>query len=103
MQWFNDLKISTKLISSFIVVLLLTAGMGIFSIAKVAAVNEKTAAIKDNWMPSMRAAQTARYYATAYRVREARHILEQDVGKMASIDSEISDVANEMDKWLKTY
>ncbi len=39
MKWFYDPKISTKLISSFLVVLALTAGMGAFAILQLGAVN----------------------------------------------------------------
>lgn len=103
MKWFYDLKIATKLISSFVVVLLLTAAMGLFSITQLGAVNLKAAEIKNNWMPSMRAIQTARYYATAYRVREARHILADDAQEMTRIENELAEVAKEMDIRLKSY
>ena len=55
MKWFYDLKISTKLISSFLVVLALTAAMGGFAILQLGAVNQAAQDIKGNWMPSMRA------------------------------------------------
>jgi len=40
MKWFYDLKISTKLISSFLVVMALTAAMGVFVILKLGGVNQ---------------------------------------------------------------
>ncbi len=103
MKWFYDLNIATKLISSFVVVLLLTAAMGIFSIMQLAAVNSKAAEIKNDWLPSMRAIQTARYYATSYRMREARHILADDQQQMAQIDSELTDTLKDLDVRIKTY
>lgn len=52
MKWFYDLKISTKLISSFLLVLALTGAMGGFAIHQLGAVNHAAQDIKGNWMPS---------------------------------------------------
>lgn len=65
MKWFYDLKISTKLISSFLVVLALTAAIGGFAIMQLGAVNHAAQDIKDNWMPSMRAAAGMRFLPPA--------------------------------------
>uniref|UniRef100_UPI00406C60E1 MCP four helix bundle domain-containing protein n=1 Tax=Pseudomonas sp. REB1044 TaxID=2675224 RepID=UPI00406C60E1 len=61
MKWFYDLKISTKLISAFLLVLALTAVMGGFAIVQLGAVNQAAQDIKSNWMPSMRAAAGMRF------------------------------------------
>ena len=57
MSWFYDLKIATKLISSFLVVLALTAFIGGFAIIQLAQVNQTSTDMADNYMPAMRAAQ----------------------------------------------
>ncbi|KPX91716.1 hypothetical protein ALO64_00208 [Pseudomonas meliae] len=46
MKWFYDLKISTKLITSFLVVLALTAAMGVFAIIQLGQVNQAAQDIK---------------------------------------------------------
>ena len=74
MKWFYDLKIATKLIASFLTVLALTAVMGVFSIIQLGAVNDTASEIRDNWMPSMRAASGMRFYAANYRIKENRHV-----------------------------
>jgi methyl-accepting chemotaxis protein len=103
MKWFYDLKIATKLISSFVVVLLLTAVMGIFSITQLSSVNEKTEKIKDLWMPSMGAIQTVRYHAATYRIREARHFMADDQQAKLQAEKEIDETLSEMDREYKEY
>src|SRR3546814_1014174 len=61
MKWFYDLRIATKLITSFLVVLALTAVMGVFSIIQLNEVNGTTIDIRENWMSSMRAASGMRF------------------------------------------
>lgn len=103
MKWFYDLKIATKLISSFIVVLILTAAMGTFSIFQLAKVNAKANEIKNDWMPSMRAAQAARYYGTYFRVREARYIMTDKAEEKAAIEAGANELLKEMDIRIANY
>lgn len=84
-------------------VLLLTAILGIFSITQLASVNEKTAQIKDLWMPSMGSIQTARFYAAAYRIREARHFSTNDPQGKLQAEKEIEEILRNMDEQLKQY
>ncbi|SEP99055.1 methyl-accepting chemotaxis protein [Pseudomonas sp. NFACC02] len=83
MQWFANLKISTKLLTSFIAVLSLSVVMGVFAIYELAQVNSTSTEMKQNWIPSMRTAAGLRFNLTQYRTREARHILAEDADKPA--------------------
>lgn len=56
MQWFYNLKIAHKLLLSFVVVLILTVGLGAFSITQLSRVNQAAVDISGNWLPSIRAA-----------------------------------------------
>lgn len=96
MKWFYNLKIATKLVSSFMAVLVLTAFMGIFSIIQLSDVNETGNEISDNWLPSMRAAQGMRFYSAAYRIREARHIMAQSAEDMSAVEAEMADMVKEV-------
>lgn len=91
MKWFYNLKISTKLITSFLVVLSLTAFMGVFATIQLAAVNETTKEITSNWLPSVRLTQEVRFNFTEYRVRVTRHIMATDPAEMAQIEQQISE------------
>jgi methyl-accepting chemotaxis protein len=90
MKWFYNLKISTKLITSFLLVLSLTAFMGVFATIQLAAVNDTTKEITGYWLPSVRLAQEVRFNFTEYRVRVTRHIMATDPAEMAQIEQEVA-------------
>ncbi|MGI4840175.1 MAG: methyl-accepting chemotaxis protein [Janthinobacterium lividum] len=102
MQWFYNLKISTKLLTSFIAVLSLTVVMGAFSIIELAKVNETSTDMKDNWIPSMRTASGMRYSMSEYRTREARHVLSEDQDKV-TIEGQLAQSRGDAQKRLSDY
>ena len=103
MKWFYDLKISTKLISSFLVVLALTAAMGGFAIHQLGAVNQAAQDIKGNWMPSMRAAAGMRFFAANYRLKENRHLATEIAEEKAQAEREAADARQQFETRMGTY
>ncbi|ONH53045.1 methyl-accepting chemotaxis protein [Pseudomonas cedrina] len=103
MKWFYDLKISTKLISSFLVVLALTAVMGVFAIAQLGAVNNAAQEIRGNWMPSMRAAAGMRFFAANYRLKENRSLSTEVAEEKAQAEREAAEARQQFDTRLGTY
>jgi len=61
MKWFYDLRIATKLITSFLLVLVLTAMTGVFAIIQLGLVNETATEMRDNWLPSVRVVSGIRF------------------------------------------
>ncbi|WP_413457635.1 methyl-accepting chemotaxis protein [Herbaspirillum huttiense] len=53
MKWFYDLKIAHKLNAGFLVVLMFIVALGGFSITQLAQVNQSSADIARNWLPSI--------------------------------------------------
>lgn len=72
MQAFYDLKIATKLIVGFVCVLLLTAFLGLFSIAQLAKVNAAADEIGNDWMPSAIEAMGMKESLSRIRSQEAQ-------------------------------
>lgn len=103
MKWFYDLRIATKLIASFLLVLALTAGMGVFSIVQLGQVNQSSTEIRDDWMPSLRAASAMRFYIAYYRTKEMRHILADTAAEQATVEQEAADLKKEVDARRETY
>lgn len=103
MKWFYDLRIATKLITSFLVVLALTAVMGVFSIIQLGAVNDTAQDIRENWMPSMRAASGARFYGANYRLKEGRHIAAASDQERAALEQEALEARQDFETRLGTY
>ncbi|CAM2785790.1 methyl-accepting chemotaxis protein [Pseudomonas fluorescens] len=103
MKWFYDLKISTKLISSFLLVLALTGAMGGFAIHQLGAVNQAAQDIKGNWMPSLRAAAGMRFFAANYRLKENRHIATEIPEEKAQAEREATDARQQFETRMGTY
>ncbi|MCD5995667.1 MCP four helix bundle domain-containing protein [Pseudomonas sp. CDFA 602] len=103
MKWFYDLKISTKLISSFLLVLTLTAGMGGFAILQLGAVNQTAQDIKSNWLPSVRAASGMRFYAANYRLKEYRHLSAETAEEKAQMEREAAESNQQLETRMDTY
>ncbi|WP_434700157.1 methyl-accepting chemotaxis protein [Pseudomonas sp. D1-1] len=103
MKWFYDLRIATKLITSFLVVLALTAVMGVFSIHQLGQVNGTTTEIRENWMPSMRAASGMRFYAASFRLKENRHISADSEQERVTLEQEADEAKKAFETRLGTY
>jgi len=103
MKWFYDLKIATKLIASFLTVLALTAVMGVFSIIQLGLVNDTASDIRDNWMPSMRAASAMRFYAANFRLKENRYIASESAQDRTVIEQEAADARKQFETRIATY
>jgi methyl-accepting chemotaxis protein len=67
MRLWQDWRISIKLIAAFAVVFLSTLALGLYGLSQTAAVNEKAADVRDNWLPS-----TARLGQLAVAIKEGR-------------------------------
>jgi methyl-accepting chemotaxis protein len=89
-KWFYDLKIATKLLVSFGVVLLLTLLMGVSSILSTARVNQASSDLADNWMPSVRMAMELRGDVSDLRRWELAHLLNDEAAGYADYDQRIN-------------
>jgi methyl-accepting chemotaxis protein len=103
MKWFYDSKIATKLIAAFLMVLAMTAFLGVFAIVQLSQVNETSTEMDENWMPAMRETQSMRYLAAQYRLREARHILAQSPEEMDAREQEAAELVREIETTRVSY
>jgi methyl-accepting chemotaxis protein len=103
MQWFYNFKIATKLITGFLTVLALTAFIGALAIYELGEVNQTSTEMDENWMPAMQAAQSMRYFAAQYRLKEARHILAQSPEEMDAREQEAAELLTEVETLRATY
>jgi methyl-accepting chemotaxis protein len=90
MFMFKNLKIATKLIGSFLVILALMAVLGIFSLSKLTAVNDATLELANNWMPSVRLVLAAKADLNRIRALEYRSIVASDSTELGAIETEVT-------------
>ena len=91
MKWFYDLKIATKLIVSFGVVLLLTLVLGVASMVSMARVNQASDDLAGNWMPSVRMALELRTDIGEMRRWELAHLINDDPAGYATYEKRMAD------------
>ncbi|NGZ85771.1 methyl-accepting chemotaxis protein [Duganella aceris] len=90
MKWLQQLKLATKLGLAFTVVLLLTAIVGLFSIAKLAQVNATATELSERWMPATRVVQDLKSQIARVRTREFQYIISSDPLEMDKYDKVIA-------------
>ena len=103
MNWFYNLKISAKLLISFLLVLSLSIVLGVFAIMQLSAVNNAAVRMSEDSVPSIRVASSMRYNLTQYRTREARHILADSAAEMDELRQLGQQSRGEVESNLEKY
>ena len=99
----NNISIRTKVMGAFGLVLLFTAGLGLFSLAKLSAVNEAAADIRDNWLPSTELLGRLGMTIEQYRIREARHLIAASDSEMTQAEDQMRTIAEQIKKLRDRY
>jgi len=103
MKWFYDLRIATKLITSFLVVLALTAAMGVFAVIQLGKVNQTATDMRENWLPSVRLASGIRFFVANYRIKEIRYLLAESPAEVADYEKEVADARKDVETRIVRY
>ena len=103
MKWFYNMKISVKLLASFLIVLSLCAILGVFAVFQLGAVNSSSTEMTDDWIPSMRVAAAMRYNLSQYRTREARHILADTDAELAEMEQNQAQSKAAVEQGIEQY
>jgi methyl-accepting chemotaxis protein len=103
MNWFYDLKIASKLLLSFVMVLLLTAVLGIFSITQLAAVNQNSLEMRENWLPSVRAVLGIKGDLALFRSQELQHMLSTGETEWAAYEKKMATTLESLRKNREAY
>lgn len=85
------LKIGSKLILSFAVVLLVMVVLGIFSIIELSRVNHDTEAIVTNWLPSLQTLSDLNVRKSELRSHEYLHIVAVDADAIGEAEKRIAE------------
>lgn len=91
MKFFYDLKIASKLVTAFLVVLALTSSIGAVSIYQLSVVSNTSSQIATTWLPAIGNALKMKVTLARYRLSELQHIL-------ASEDDVLLDEAKSLDQ-----
>ncbi|MBI4853656.1 MAG: MCP four helix bundle domain-containing protein, partial [Acidobacteria bacterium] len=103
MQWFNNLKISSKLIFGFGILTLLLVVLGLFSTWQLKQVNDKSAEISTNWLPSVTFTSDMNTNTSDFRIAELQHILSLTEEEMSGYEKNMAQAMNVFNKNDEAY
>ena len=92
MKSFNDLKISTKLFSAFLIVLILTSVLGILSIARMSSLNRSTRDIVTLDFKGVQYSSDLNTRFSDVRRNALGHIIAKDPDRKAKYERDIADI-----------
>ena len=90
MNWFRNLKLAPKLILSFLTVLTLTVGSGVFAIKKLSSVNDQSTIIADSWLPSVEKSGAMNTVTSDLRIAQYRHVVATTDSAMTEAERDIA-------------
>jgi methyl-accepting chemotaxis protein len=100
---FYNLKIATKLLVSFIAVLVLTACLGAFSVLQLGKVHDVSTDLATNWMPATRSLLEMKNLVARYRAQELQHILSGSYDEMAVYEKSMDETWSALQKNRAEY
>jgi methyl-accepting chemotaxis protein len=103
MIWFRNLRIRTKLLSAFFVLLAIATGIGVFALLQVSALREVAQQLATDEIPSITAVTSFHSGVRAYRAAELQHILTTDAEQMARYERVMEDLLKGMGEQGKVY
>jgi len=103
MAWFRNLKIGTKLLCSFAVVVLLTVVLGVFSIVELAKVNGTSSEIETNWLPSVQAVDQIALQFNLQRRVELQLLLPNDAESVKKYEKMMVETSAALQKTAARY
>jgi len=103
MSMFNNLKIFTKLMGAFVIVLALFLGTGIFALVQMSKINDASNEIADNWLIAVQSALTMDALAADIRIAELQHILSDSREERAVFEETIRGLIGEFAATQATF
>ncbi|MFZ6646949.1 methyl-accepting chemotaxis protein [Undibacterium sp. TJN25] len=94
---------ATKLLLSFIVVLLLTALLSIFSMVELAKVNQNAVEMRTNWLPSVRSVLGMKSDLALFRSQELQHLLSSTDADWTSYEKKMATTLESFQKNRDIY
>ncbi|WBV44884.1 methyl-accepting chemotaxis protein [Pseudoroseomonas cervicalis] len=92
------LRLRSKLLGAFGLLILLSAGLGGAGLMQLRAVNENLIEVHGNWLPSIRAVGQLQYTVSRERTRAARYIGTADAATRERVLREVQQISDEVER-----
>jgi methyl-accepting chemotaxis protein len=103
MQWFNNLRLSGKLLASFAAVLIVTSALGVLSITRLSEVAAKSAEISGTYLPSLDKLNGVNTLVSNIRIAQLRQIIAKSPTDASNALSDVNARAAARDALAKEY
>jgi len=103
MSTIQNLKIRTKVMLAFGIVLVMSAVLGLFSLQRMSLINDAAADMRDNWLIATQALGGTGKWMAQYRARQATHILSTTKEEMEKADANLAEARAQVKKYWSEY
>ena len=99
----SNLKLSTKLIGGFAIVLAIATAQSLFGVYALKTVNDKSTEISEDWLPSVKLSSDMNTNTSDFRVAQFQHVLASDDAAMNAFEKEMAAVTETFEKNRSTF
>jgi methyl-accepting chemotaxis protein len=99
----SNVRIGTKIIIAFSIVLMTTFGLGVFSMQRMSALNDAAAEIRQDYLPGTALIGQIIGLVQEFRGIEARHIMAADMTEMKTDEAELNRLSQAHDQARQQY
>jgi methyl-accepting chemotaxis protein len=99
----SNIKIGTKLLGGFVLVLLFAAAQSLFSVFQVGAINAKSNEVTHNWLPSVRLTGELSTGASHLRTVQFQHVLTTNEEEKNALEKQMEQALAEIGKDQAAY
>ncbi|WNG51192.1 HAMP domain-containing protein [Archangium minus] len=103
MTWFYNLKISSKLLISFLGSSALTLVLGAFAINQMELMNDATDEVTDDRMPSLIHVSDVNTDTSDFLIAAVQHVLSTDAEEMAQLERKSQELRESIERGLNKY
>jgi len=103
MSALSNLSIKAKILAAFSVVLVIASILGVFSISRLAAVNDAADELGTNSLPSVDVVHSLNFFAARLRAYEALHALHETPADKKEDETAIADLKQKFESHLAEY
>jgi methyl-accepting chemotaxis protein len=100
-SWFQDLALRSKLLVAFLLVLAITAALGVFSLAQMQKINEAMEGIATDALPTIVHLGRVSQDMNEFRRKELAHVLAGYQSEREKYERELADIAKKLEADLK--
>ncbi len=97
------MNLLNKLVGSFLIIILMMVGLGIFALSQLSSVNESTLFIGQNTVPSITTIDQIQFKVDFYRQQQLLHVISTSTSEMDEIQITMDNTETELDTLFNRY